>query len=80
MSQTKRNISGDFSKNSTNPEKYWDPGFIDRVRNGLVAMPKAYVCKSGDNSIDEVWSQKAKKFAKRQRNRALRRKNKKIDF
>lgn len=79
MSRTKRNIPGYFSKNSTNLEKYGISKIIDRVRHGLISMPKGSVSKSGNIGIDEISGQTAKKFAKRLRNRYLRRKNKKIE-
>ena len=73
MANTKRKLPGWIKKKSYNPE------FIKNLERGLVSIPKGEVLRSGNTGIDEVWGQNGKKYAKRLRNRSLRRKNKKIE-
>jgi hypothetical protein len=68
MSRTNRSFPVRFQ------ERNFLPGFADRCRRGLVAMPISWSGKDGKLLWGtEVWSQGGKRLHKRLRNRALRR-------
>jgi len=68
MSRTNRKLPGWAS------EKNYESGFMKRWTRGLVQASKADVRRDGTKLIhSEIWSQKAKKAAKKMYHRAMRR-------
>jgi len=68
MSRTRRKVPGKLKV------KDYDDSFMQRIKNGLVAMSKPRPMKNGSPSaIDEIWGPKAKQLSKRLRARYNRR-------
>lgn len=65
MSRTQRKVP---------PGKKWIEGFVEKLRRGHVRFPVRK--KDTDGWLyEEIWNRKAKKWAKNQRNRKVRRNN-----